>query len=144
MIKRNYLIGELNGGTFQIRPHKEFHPIRGRDRLFALRLFSELPEIPSYLTNPTNAGLEPALPQRGLGIGSDMSDNAAMAIGSQSELRNRWVDPSMRKWTTSVRINSFAAIEHAPLCVSLLYVSFVSLKNGNANHPNRSHRRECY
>ncbi|PIL22345.1 hypothetical protein GSI_15033 [Ganoderma sinense ZZ0214-1] len=91
-----------SGGTFQVRPHKEFIPLKGRDRLLSLRLLSQLPAR------------------------SNEQDTAS-ELGSVSEPRNAYDfmrrrretgnDPTIQKWNASIRLANFAAIENSPLCL---------------------------
>ncbi|KAI1793251.1 muts domain V-domain-containing protein [Ganoderma leucocontextum] len=99
-IFRDYVDG--SGGTFQVRPHKEFIPLKGRDRLLSLRLLSQLPVCPN-------------------------EQDTASEMGSASEPRNAYDfmrrrretgnDPTMQKWNASVRLANFASIENSPLCL---------------------------
>ncbi|KAL1950078.1 hypothetical protein VTO73DRAFT_5200 [Trametes versicolor] len=92
-----------SGGTFQVRPQKDFLPLKGRDRLLSLRLLSELPIMQ----------------------GSE-SDNLP-ELGSASEPRNAYDfmrrrreiggDPTLHKWNASVRLANFASVESSPLCL---------------------------
>ncbi|KAM5533149.1 hypothetical protein V8D89_013197 [Ganoderma adspersum] len=99
-ILRDHVDG--SGGTFQIRPHKEFIPLKGRDRLLSLRLLSQLP------------------------VGPNEQDTVS-ELGSVSEPRNAYDfmrrrretgnDPTMQKWNASIRLANFASIENSPLCL---------------------------
>ena len=78
------------GGTFQVRPHKDFIPIKGRDRLLSLRLLTEL------CIDDASVG------------------SAASETGSASEPRNAYDfmrrrrkfggDPALQTWNASVRL----------------------------------------
>ncbi|KAG6890840.1 hypothetical protein C0995_003273 [Termitomyces sp. Mi166 len=50
---------DVTSGIFQIRPHKEFSPSRGRDRLLSLRLLADLPheELPSDSVPPKDGSI---------------------------------------------------------------------------------------
>lgn len=101
----NFLSVDGSGGTFQIRPHKEFIPLKGRDRLLSLRLLSQLPV-------------------------SQNEQDTVSELGSVSEPRNAYDfmrrrretgnDPTMQKWNASIRLANFASIENSPLCVRFL------------------------
>ncbi|KAI0632052.1 DNA mismatch repair protein MutS [Trametes polyzona] len=87
-----------SGGTFQVRPHKDFLPLKGRDRLLSLRLLSELPidttdQLEESESEPRNAY---DFMQRRREIGGD---------------------PLLQKWNASVRLANFAAVESSPLCL---------------------------
>ncbi|OJT13826.1 MutS protein -like protein [Trametes pubescens] len=92
-----------SGGTFQVRPQKDFLPLKGRDRLLSLRLLSELPVMQ--------------------GSESDQLSE----LGSTSEPRNAYDfmrrrreiggDPTLQKWNASVRLANFASVESSPLCL---------------------------
>ena len=100
----SWLPVEASGGIFQIRPHRDFVPAKGRDRLLSLRLLSELPF-------------------------GDMI-NSSSDLSSNSETRNAYdfmrrrqevgADPSLKRWNASIRLSNFASVESSPLCVSLL------------------------
>ncbi|KAI0755181.1 DNA mismatch repair protein MutS [Daedaleopsis nitida] len=91
-----------SGGTFQVRPHKDFIPVKGQDRLFSLRLLSELPT-------------------------THIDYDGASDLGSGSEPRNAYDfmrrrremggDPTLQKWNASVRLANFASVENSPLCL---------------------------
>ncbi|KIM89101.1 hypothetical protein PILCRDRAFT_211886 [Piloderma croceum F 1598] len=93
---------EASGGVFQIRPHRDFVPSKGRDRLLSLRLLSELPF-------------------------EDMN-NASSDLSSNSEPRNAYefmrrqqetgADPTLKRWNASIRLSNFASVESSPLCMS--------------------------
>ncbi|KAG0700111.1 DNA mismatch repair protein MutS [Suillus ampliporus] len=95
---------EASGGVFQIRPHKEFSPHRGRDRLLSLRFLSEL------RTEDT-----------GQCLSSDGS--------SDSEPRNAYTfmqkrkqavgHPTMKRWNAAIRLANYASLESS-LCISCL------------------------
>lgn len=110
---------DASGGVFQVRPHKEFNPARGRDRIFSLQLFSEMPSFdfttPAENDEPRNGGSSSS---------SGPPRNAARSAqdGAGSVGGNRWIDPSVRTWSSHVRINNYTAIETSPLCVRDLFV----------------------
>ena len=91
-------------GTFQVRPHKDFIPLKGRDRLLSLRLLSQLPV-------------------------HENEQETASEVGSVSEPRNAYDfmrrrrevggDPMLQKWNASVRLANYASVENSPLCVSV-------------------------
>ncbi|KZP31496.1 hypothetical protein FIBSPDRAFT_907696 [Athelia psychrophila] len=92
---------ELSAGTFQIRPHKEFVPAKGRERLLSLRLLSELP--------------------------FEDSTTAASEVSSNSEPKNVYdfmnrrdigADPTLKRWNASIRIANFASVESSPLSMA--------------------------
>ena len=102
---------ESSGGAFQIRPHKDFLPVKGRDRLLSLKLLSELP--------------------------NDTINNGPMSeTESLSEPRNAYDfmrrrrefggDPTLQKWNASVRLANYASVENCPLCVRRCPVSRIS------------------
>ncbi|KAI9058149.1 hypothetical protein FKP32DRAFT_1582301 [Trametes sanguinea] len=93
---------EGSGGTFQIRPHKEFIALKGRDRLLSLRLLSELVIHQEYDSNlpDSELGFEPR--------------NAYDFMRRRKEMGS---DPLMQKWNASVRLANFASVESSPLCL---------------------------
>ncbi|PCH37347.1 hypothetical protein WOLCODRAFT_167438 [Wolfiporia cocos MD-104 SS10] len=90
------------GGTFQIRPHKDFSPVKGRDRVLSLRLLSELPAEPTL-------------------------DHASAKSGSNSRpmdaydfmrcRREMGGDSATQRWNASIRLANYACIENSPLCL---------------------------
>ncbi|KAG7440868.1 uncharacterized protein BT62DRAFT_1080549 [Guyanagaster necrorhizus] len=90
------------GGVFQIRPHKDFIPAKGRDRLFSLELLSELPSADDV--NPSN-------------IGPDAS-RARDAYEFMSKRRNQEGDPTMKRWNAAIRLSNFALVDSSPLCLA--------------------------
>lgn len=93
-----------SGGTFQIRPHKDFLPLRGRDRLLSLRLLSELPVDQDQPDSTT---------------GSDSVTEPRNAYDFMRRRRETGNDPLIQKWNASVRLANFASVETSPLCVRL-------------------------
>ena len=91
---------EATGGVFQVRPHKDFIPVKGRDRLLSLRLLSELPSD-QYAGSETESMSEPR--------------NAYDFMRRRREFGQ---DPNLQKWNASVRLANYATVENAPLCVS--------------------------
>lgn len=94
---------EVSGGIFQIRPHREFVPAKGHDRLLSLRLLSDLP-IEDI--NETSS--------------SDLSSNSDPRNAYDFMKRRREVgaDPSLKQWNASIRLSNFASVDSSPLCVS--------------------------
>jgi DNA mismatch repair protein MSH5 len=108
---------EASGGVFQIRPHKEFSPHRGRDRLLSLRFLSELRnEDPGQsLPSDGSSGFEPR-------NAYEFMQKRKHAVG----------DPTMKRWNAAIRLANYAELESSPLCVGpatwLQYsISFVML-----------------
>ncbi|KAJ8463856.1 hypothetical protein ONZ51_g9983 [Trametes cubensis] len=94
-----------SGGTFQIRPHKDFLPLRGRDRLLSLRLLSELPV--DQEPQDSNSGSDSVTEPR----------NAYEFMRRRRETGN---DPLMQKWNASVRLANYASVETSPLCLGAI------------------------
>ena len=92
-----------SGGTFQVRPYKDFIPLKGTDRLLSLRFLTELPI-------------------------SHSDHDSVSEVTSASEPRNAYDfmrrrkevggDPAMQTWNASVRLANFTNLENSPLCVS--------------------------
>jgi len=93
---------EESGGMFQIRPHKDFTPATGRDRLLSLRLLSDL------ALNETDPQ-----PLADVGGGSEVK-NAYNYMNRRREIRG---DPTMKRRNASIRLSNFASAESTPLCV---------------------------
>ncbi|KAI0688883.1 DNA mismatch repair protein MutS [Earliella scabrosa] len=91
-----------SGGTFQVRPYKDFIPLKGRDRLLSLRFLTELPIAHS-------------------------DHDSVSEVTSASEPRNAYDfmrrrkevggDPAMQTWNASVRLANFTNLENSPLCL---------------------------
>lgn len=92
---------DVTSGIFQIRPHKEFSPLRGRDRLLSLQLFADLrhEEIPLD-SDPSSIG--------------SISGNAYDFMRTRRDVSG---DPILKRWYALVRLSNFAAVESSPLCV---------------------------
>ncbi|KAH9841446.1 DNA mismatch repair protein MutS [Rhodofomes roseus] len=93
---------DSSGGTFQVRPHKDFSAAKGRDRLLSLRLLSELPsdlarDMPS---SESDSGSEPR--------------NAYEFMRRRQEIGG---DPTMQQWNASIRLANYASMEATPLCL---------------------------
>ncbi|KAI8986224.1 DNA mismatch repair protein MutS [Trametes punicea] len=95
---RDYM--DSSGGTFQIRPHKDFIALRGRDRLLSLRLLSKLP----IQDQDSQLESDPACEPR----------NAYDFMRQRKEIGG---DPMLQKWNASVRLANFASVETSPLCL---------------------------
>ncbi|KAI0670991.1 DNA mismatch repair protein MutS [Trametes maxima] len=91
-----------SGGTFQVRPHKDFLPLKGRDRLLSLRLLSELPVVQDRDDN---------VPE------SDLASEPRNAYDFMRRRREVGGDPLLQKWNASVRLANFASVESSPLCL---------------------------
>jgi len=95
---------EVSGGTLQIRPHKDFVPVKGRDRVFSLRLLSDLP-----------VDEETFLPE----VESNVAPRNAYDF-----MKNRvdaGEDPTTKRWNASIRLENFACVDSAPLCVCAVF-----------------------
>ena len=93
-----FLVDEA-GGFFQIRPHKDFVPSRGRDRLLSLSLLADLRQ--DHIPQPSSGTLR------------DPRD----AYDSIRKRQESGGDPAMKRWNASIRISNFASAETSPLCV---------------------------
>ncbi|KAI0662083.1 DNA mismatch repair protein MutS [Cubamyces menziesii] len=94
-----------SGGTFQIRPHKDFLPLRGRDRLLSLRLLSELPVEQEQQDSMT---------------GSDSATEPRNAYEFMRRRRETGNDPLRQKWNASVRLANYTSVETSPLCLGAI------------------------
>lgn len=99
---------DASDGVFQVRPHKEFIPSKGRDRVLSLRLLTVLPVD----ENVFNA------------FSSTSSDSEARnAYDFMRRRRDATGNPSIQKWNAAIRLANFASIEDSPLCVSFIFES---------------------
>jgi DNA mismatch repair protein MSH5 len=104
----NSILVDVTGGVFQIRPHKDFVPSKGHERLLSLNLLSSLPQ-PDWVTSTE----------------SDVNSNTSNPKNAYDFMRRQKDvsgDPTMRRWNALIRLYNFASIENAPLCVSPLGV----------------------
>ncbi|KAF8073753.1 DNA mismatch repair protein MutS [Lyophyllum atratum] len=93
---------EMTSGVFQIRPHKDFTPSKGRDRLLSLRLLSDLPQ--EDLSSDSNS----------FNVGS----NSRNAYDFMRTRRDASGDPTTKRWNALIRLSNFASIESSPLCMA--------------------------
>lgn len=98
---QNHVV-DASGGTFQIRPHKDFAPLKGRDRLLSLHLLSELP--PEFIAEQPYE--------------SESSNEPRNAYDFMKRRREAGGDPIMQRWNASIRLSNYATVEGASLCVS--------------------------
>lgn len=103
---------DVTGGFFQIRPHKEFIPSKGRERLLSLPLLSDLPQD-GVQSVPT----------------SEISHNSGNAYNFMKTRRELNGDPTMKRWNALIRLSNFASAESSPLCVSAPFSTF-SISSG--------------
>ncbi|KAF4590716.1 MutS protein msh5 [Pleurotus pulmonarius] len=93
--------------TFQIRPHKDFTPQKGRDRLLSLELLAQVP----------NGNHEP-----GSSDGSDSTMNSGLPSRNAYDFMKRRGapvgDPTRRRWGASIRMSNFVSADSSPLCMS--------------------------
>jgi len=88
-----------SGGFFQIRPHKDFRPERGRNNVLSLGLLSDLPE----------EILDPPDPHK--------SAEPNNAYEFMQRRPNAEGDPTLRRWNASVRMSNFATLDVSPFAV---------------------------
>ncbi|KAI0052711.1 hypothetical protein FA95DRAFT_1664395 [Auriscalpium vulgare] len=91
---------DSSGGFFQIRPHKDFAPNKGRNCMLSLGFLSELP-----------------VDEPGLATGSDTMSEPRNAYEFMQRRRDTEGDPTLKRWNASVRMSNFAHLDAAPLCV---------------------------
>ena len=92
-------IVEISGGKLQIRPHKDFQPTKGRDRLLSLKFLLDL--LPgSAISTETNSE-----PRNANDFIQNRTDNGG--------------DPTTKRWNASIRMSNFASSDSSPLCVSI-------------------------
>ncbi|EGO23820.1 hypothetical protein SERLADRAFT_450137 [Serpula lacrymans var. lacrymans S7.9] len=99
-ILQNYM--EASGGIFQIRPHKEFTPNKGRDRLLSLRLLTEL-DMQSDIQALSEA---------------DSNSDSRNAYDFMNKRREITGDPVAKRWNAAIRLSNFTSLDSAPLCIS--------------------------
>ncbi|KAJ7935731.1 DNA mismatch repair protein MutS [Mycena leptocephala] len=98
---------DASGGVFQIRPHKEFVPSKGRERLLSLRLLSELPQDDGDL---------PASSEIGSSSSNSDTRNAYDFMRRRHAVTGG--DPTMKRWNASIRLSNFTSVDSSPLCIA--------------------------
>lgn len=98
------LVAEASGGVFQIRPHKEFVPSKGRNRLLSLNLLTRL-DCDLTSNHEDTSDISSAIGIRN-------------AYDFMTKRRESTGDPAMERWNAVIRLANFASLESAPLCVS--------------------------
>lgn len=98
---------ETAGGLFQIRPHKDFAPSKGKDRLLSLRLLSEMPLDPPEDSSTSSLSVT---------SNSDVPKNAYDFMKRRQDIG---ADPTLKRWNASIRLANFASADSSPLCVCL-------------------------
>ncbi|KAI0731903.1 DNA mismatch repair protein MutS [Fomitopsis betulina] len=93
---------DASGGAFQVRPHKDFSAVKGRDRILSLRLLSELP------VDRTRDARSP---------GSDGTSEPRSAYEFMRRRQEVGGDPTMQRWNASIRLANHASLEATPLCL---------------------------
>lgn len=93
---------DVTNGVFQIRPHKDFTPSKGRDRLLSLRLLSDLPQGALNLAS----------------VSSDVDSNSRNAYDFLRTRRAASGDPTIKRWNALVRLSNFASVDSSPLCMA--------------------------
>lgn len=94
---------DVEGGVFQIRPHKEFSPSTGRDKLLSLSCLSQLPTHISDL--PRSSDVE--------------SDSLLSNAYDLLRARNHsTTDPNAQRWNALIRLANFASVESSPICMA--------------------------
>lgn len=106
---------EKQGGQFQVRPWKEFTPLRGLNRLRSLPLFTC------------------AVSSDGEEMSDNASTNPAQPRSAYEFMRRRGkniaADPSLTRWSASVRLGNFLLDEtRTPFCVgSSLWLHMIGI-----------------
>jgi DNA mismatch repair protein MSH5 len=112
-------IADANDATISVRLAREFAASRGRDRLFSLELFSNV-----SLPNVDSVDLQ--------------ADDGASSLSDASGLRDAYSfmhhrrestgvrDPSLVQWRSRIRLGSYATVDAAPLCVSVIVTLSIS------------------
>ncbi|KIO27058.1 hypothetical protein M407DRAFT_73753 [Tulasnella calospora MUT 4182] len=97
LIRECQIYMDETSGRFRVRPHKEFSPEQGREKMLSLRIVSEIKEYE-----------DPSLMEQ------SVSRNAYDFMGTRN---GSLTDSHMNKWAASIRAFNFATIT-APLCAS--------------------------
>lgn len=99
---------DSNGTTFQIRPNREFNPTKGYERLLTLRLFTSLPDAAASVLSDTEPGSN-----------ENATSEPRNAYEFMRKRRAETGDPNLQRWTASIRLSNFSAVETSPICVRL-------------------------
>lgn len=100
---RRVVLADSSGGLFQLRPHKDFLPVKGRERVLSLRLLAELPS--HHLEGERSSS-------------PDHNSEPTSAYDFMRKRKDVTGDPTMQRWNASIRLANYAAVDSAPLCVS--------------------------
>jgi DNA mismatch repair protein MSH5 len=99
----NLFAVEGAGGIFQIRPHKDFTPAKGRERVLSLPLLLDLPSRESFGSRDSSDASQIKEPRNAYDFMRIRRD-----VGS---------DPTLKRWNASIRLSNFASADSSPLCV---------------------------
>ncbi|KAL4267599.1 DNA mismatch repair MutS family protein [Pleurotus pulmonarius] len=96
-----------HSSTFQIRPHKDFTPQKGRDRLLSLELLAQVPNVNNEpgSSDASDSTMTPGLHSRNA---YDFMKRRGAPVG----------DPTRRRWGASIRMSNFVSADSSPLCMS--------------------------
>lgn len=111
-------IADASSGAFQIRPHKDFTPSKGRNHLLSLSFLSSLEDQDEQDESDLGSASEPR-----------------SAYEFMRKRKDKYGDPTMRRWNAGIRMSNFAAVDTAPLCVSSHFPLFVLSIRTNSDGP---------
>lgn len=97
-------IAEETGGTFQIRPHREFVAEKGREKILSLELFSHVSRADPYSGSETLSGA------------GDMS-HSGQAYSFMQRRQQQRGEPSVLRRHGMIRLANYSDND-VPLCVS--------------------------
>ncbi|KAJ7644219.1 DNA mismatch repair protein MutS [Roridomyces roridus] len=101
---------DASGGLFQIRPHKEFSPVKGRERMLSLRLLSQL-------SHQDDGDLPASSDVASTSSNTDNTRGNAYDFMRRRQEANGG-DPTLRRWNASIRLSNFTSVDSSPLCIA--------------------------
>lgn len=115
-------LAETASSTFQIRPHKEFTPTRGKERLLSLRVLSELShQAPSGHHRSSSATM------------SSSSGHEIDVLGRRhvTGLSHGSGDPTLKTRNAAIRLGNYAGMDAAPLAVRRYSLWFFTIRTSD-------------
>jgi DNA mismatch repair protein MSH5 len=92
---------EEHGGTFQVRPHREFASDKGRDKMLSLAIFANAIDSSASIHTDSIAG---------------NGSHSGNAYSFMQQRRRDIGDPSIHRHHSLIRMSNYSSSE-TPLCV---------------------------
>ncbi|KAG9034813.1 MutS protein msh5 [Tulasnella sp. JGI-2019a] len=105
LIGKCQIYGDESSARFSVRPHREFVPERGNDRLLSLRILNQFEPLADLDYSETAS----------CSTGTFGAQNAYDFMRRRQEAQGG--DPTLKLWKASIRARNFSA-SNSPLCLS--------------------------